>query len=106
TGGCLLGVRRTIKLSDGGKLNISDTDYRSAFGRRIEGIGVKPDKQVEMRIEDLIASRDRSLEFAVESLGRSLAFGQFNAEVNFKLFIPDLKIRTPNRSQPVTQLQR
>ncbi|MEK7830808.1 MAG: S41 family peptidase [Acidobacteriota bacterium] len=106
TCGCLLGVSRTIKLFDGGKLNISDTDYRSAFGRRIEGIGVKPDKQVELRVEDLIASRDRALEVAIESLGRSMAFGQFNAEVNFRLFVPDLKIRPNNRSQPVTQLQR
>lgn len=106
TCGCLLGVSRTIKLFDGGKLNISDTDYRSAFGRRIEGIGVKPDKQVEMRIEDLIASRDRALDLAVESLGRSMAFGQFNAEVNFKLFVPDLKMRLTNRPQSATQLQR
>lgn len=107
TCGCLLGVSRTIKLFDGGKLNISDTDYRSAFGRRIEGIGVKPDKQVEMRVDDLIASRDRALEVAVESLGRSMAFGKFNAEMNFRLYVPDLKMRPPtNRSQPVTQLQR
>jgi carboxyl-terminal processing protease len=106
TCGCLLGVSRTIKLFDGGKLNISDTDFRSAFGRRIEGVGVKPDKQVELRVEDLIASRDRALEVAVESLGRSMAFGQFNAEVNFRLFVPDLKMRPTNRSQPVTQFQR
>lgn len=106
TCGCLLGVSRTIKLFDGGKLNISDTDYRSSFGRRIEGIGVKPDKRVELRIEDLIASRDRALETAVESLGRSMAFGQFDYQVNFKLFVPDLKLRSTNRSQPVTQLQR
>ncbi|MFN0109958.1 MAG: S41 family peptidase [Blastocatellia bacterium] len=109
TCGCLLGVSRTIKLLDGGKLNISDTDYRSAFGRRIEGIGVKPDKQIELRIEDLVASRDRALDTAVESLGRSMIFGQFNAELNFRLIVPDLKIRPANRSQlaqPVTQLHR
>src|SRR5262249_7659503 len=46
TCGCLLGVSRTLRLADGGKLNISDTDYRTAMGRRIEGAGVKPDQQV------------------------------------------------------------
>jgi len=106
TCGCLLGVSRTIKLFDGGKLNISDTDYRSAYGHRIEGIGVKPDKQVETKIKDLIASRDRALEVAVESIGRSMAFGKFNADVNFKLFVPEMKMRPTNRTQPYSQIQR
>ncbi|HQR31561.1 MAG TPA: S41 family peptidase [Blastocatellia bacterium] len=106
TCGCLLGVSRTIKLFDGGKLNISDTDYRSAYGRRIEGIGVKPDKQIETKIKDLIDSRDRVLEAAVESIGRSMAFGRFNAEVNFKLLVPDLKVRPTSHTQPYTQIQR
>src|SRR5262249_23095970 len=35
TCGCLLGVSRTLRLLDGGKLNVSDTDYRTAMGRRI-----------------------------------------------------------------------
>src|SRR5262249_57548 len=43
TCGCLLGVSRTLKLLDGGKLNVSDSDYRTAVGRRIEGAGIKPD---------------------------------------------------------------
>ncbi len=106
TCGCLLGVSRTIKLFDGGKLNISDTDYRSAYGRRIEGIGVKPDKQIDVSIKDLVASRDRALEVAVESIGNSMAFGRFNAEVNFKLFVPNLKLRPTSRSQPYSQIQR
>lgn len=106
TCGCLLGVSRTIKLMDGGKLNISDTDYRSAYGRRIEGIGVKPDKQVEIKIKDLIDSRDGALETAVESIGRSMAFGRFNAEMNFKLFVPELKLRSARQAQPYTQIQR
>lgn len=106
TCGCLLGVSRTIKLSDGGKLNISDTDYRSAFGRRIEGIGVKPDQQIETRISDLIASRDRILEESVESLGRIIAFGQRSGSMDFKLRIPNLGARSSSRSQPSTQLHR
>lgn len=106
TCGCLLGVSRTIKLSDGGKLNISDTDYRSAFGRRIEGIGVKPDQQIETRISDLIASRDRVLEDAVESLGRTIAFGSRSGSMDFKLRIPNWRPFLPVRSQPATQSQR
>lgn len=106
TCGCLLGVSRTIKLLDGGKLNISDTDYRSAFGRRIEGIGVKPDQQIETRISDLIASRDRILEESVESLGRIIAFGQRSGGMDFKLRVPNLGARSTVRPQPSTQFHR
>jgi carboxyl-terminal processing protease len=106
TCGCLLGVSRTIKLPDGGKLNISDTDYRTAFGRRIEGIGVKPDQQIETRISDLIASRDRVLEEAVESLGRSIAFGSRSGSLDFRLRVPNWKTQLPIGLQPSTQFQR
>lgn len=106
TCGCLLGVSRTLKLSDGGKLNISDTDYRTAFGRRVEGLGVKPDQQIEVRIVDLTAGRDRSLESAVDLLGRTIAFGSRNSVMDFKLRIPDFGLRSSGRTQPVTQLQR
>ena len=50
-------VSRTLKLLDGGKLNVSDSDYRTAMGRRIEGSGVKPDLLLETRIADLLAGR-------------------------------------------------
>ncbi len=106
TCGCLLGVSRTIKLPDGGKLNISDTDYRTAFGRRIEGIGVKPDQQIETRISDLIASRDRILEEAVESLGRSIAFGTRSGSLDFRLRVPNWKTQLPVGLQPSTQFQQ
>ena len=66
TCGCLLGVSRTLRLPDGGKLNISDTDFRTARGRRIEAVGVQPDEKVEVRIADLLAGRDRALELATE----------------------------------------
>ncbi|MBX3279882.1 MAG: hypothetical protein KF868_17915 [Acidobacteria bacterium] len=70
TCGCLLGVSRTIDLPDGGKLNISDTDYRTARGNRIEGVGVRADEVVDLRLADLRAQRDRALEIAVEKLRR------------------------------------
>jgi carboxyl-terminal processing protease len=85
TCGCLLGVSRTLKLHDGGKLNVSDSDYRTATGRRIEGSGVKPDLHLETRIADLLAGRDRALELAVDQLGRMIAFGSRGAGVEFKL---------------------
>ncbi len=68
TCGCLLGVSRTLPLPDGGKLNVSDTDYRTARGRRIEGTGIKPDQVLELRISDLLSGRDRPLEAAVKHL--------------------------------------
>jgi carboxyl-terminal processing protease len=73
TCGCLLGVSRTLRLPDGGKLNVSDTDYLTARGQRIEGAGVKPDQQLELRIADLLAGRDRVLELAVERLTQAAA---------------------------------
>ena len=106
TCGCLLGVSRTLKLSDGGKLNISDTDYRTALGRRVEGIGVKPDQQIEVRIADLTAGRDRSLEIAVDMLGRTIAFGSRDTLLDFKLRIPDFGLRSSGRTQPASQLQK
>jgi carboxyl-terminal processing protease len=71
TCGCLVGVSRTLNLPDGGRLNISDTDYRTARGQRIEGVGVRADEVVELRLADLRARRDRALEWAVDHLPRT-----------------------------------
>ncbi len=70
TCGCLVGVSRTLTLPDGGRLNISDSDYRTALGQRIEGLGVRPDEIIELKIADVAAGRDRALEWAVEFLER------------------------------------
>lgn len=105
TCGCLLGVSRTLKLLDGGKLNISDTDYRTALGRRIEGLGVKPDQQIEMRVADLIAGRDRLLETAVEHLERAIASGVRGGEMDFKLKAPGLKMHLSGRHFPTLQFR-
>ncbi|MBO0797228.1 MAG: hypothetical protein J2P31_00240, partial [Blastocatellia bacterium] len=103
TCGCLLGVSRTIKLLDGGKLNISDTDFRTAMGRRIEGSGVKPDYVIEMRAADLLAGRDRALEEGVDHLSRMIAFGRDSWDIGFKLKIPNLGMRTAKHISPVSQ---
>lgn len=106
TCGCLLGVSRTLKLADGGKLNVSDTDYRTAMGRRIEGTGVKPDQQFEIRIADLFANRDRTFDSAIEQLERAIAFGARNADIEFKLNVPDLGVRSSGRAAPALQFAR
>ena len=106
TCGCLLGVSRTLRLLDGGKLNVSDTDYRTATGRRIEGSGIKPDLRYETRITDLLLNRDRTLEIGVDQLGRSIAFGTRGADIEFKLNIPRIGPRPSFQSSGASQSRR
>src|SRR5262245_6510785 len=94
TCGCLLGVSRTLRLLDGGKLNVSDTDYRTAMGRRIEGAGVIPDLRFETRVVDLLLNRDSALELGVDQLGRTIAFGARGAGIEFKLNVPKIGERS------------
>src|SRR5262245_13257305 len=105
TCGCLLGVSRTLKLLDGGKLNISDTDYRTALGRRIEGTGVKPDLLVDVLTTDLYSGRDRALDVAVDRLGRTIAFGQQSDSMDFKLNIPRFTTGSLSRESSSTQFK-
>jgi carboxyl-terminal processing protease len=106
TCGCLLGVSRTLRLLDGGKLNVSDTDYRTAMGRRIEGAGVIPDLRFETRITDLLFNRDRALELAVDQLGRTIAFGARGAGIEFKLNVPKIGPRSSFTSSGASQSRR
>jgi carboxyl-terminal processing protease len=103
TCGCLLGVSRTLKLLDGGKLNVSDSDYRTAMGRRIEGAGVKPDLLLETRIADLLAGRDRTFELAVDQLGRMIAFGSRGADIEFRLNLPNVKLQSSVQGSDASQ---
>src|SRR5262245_2965453 len=105
TCGCLLEVSRTLKLLDGGKLNISDTDYRTALGRRIEGTGVKPDLLVDVLTTDLYSGRDRALDVAVDRLGRTIAFGQQSDSMDFKLNIPRFTTGSLSRESSSTQFK-
>src|SRR5215813_5982253 len=106
TCGCLLGVSRTLRLLDGGKLNVSDTDYRTAMGRRIEGSGIKPDLRYETRITDLLLNRDRTLEIGIDQLGRTIAFGTRGADIEFKLNIPRIDPRPSFQSSSASQSRR
>jgi carboxyl-terminal processing protease len=73
TCGCVLGIRQRLRLPDGGVLDISEMDYHTAGGTRLEGAGVTPDAEVMPTREDLRRGRDRALELAVELLKNSEA---------------------------------
>jgi carboxyl-terminal processing protease len=68
TCGCVLGIRRRHPLPDGGLLDVSELDYHTAGGTRLEGAGLRPDVTVEPTREDLRRRRDPALERALEIL--------------------------------------
>ncbi|HEX8142241.1 MAG TPA: S41 family peptidase [Pyrinomonadaceae bacterium] len=68
TCGCVLAIRRRHNLPDGGALDISEMDYRTATGKRLEGTGITPDEHVALDLTDLRARRDRAMERAIERL--------------------------------------
>ena len=70
TCGCVLAVRTRHVLPDGGLLDVSELDYVTAAGHRIEGHSLKPDQTVIMERSDLYSSRDRAMDLALEEMGR------------------------------------
>jgi carboxyl-terminal processing protease len=68
--GCLLAATRR-KLRGGGELLVSEFDYQTPKGRRVEREGVKPDRVVALTIDDLRKSRDAALEEAERALKES-----------------------------------
>ncbi|MEP6818424.1 MAG: S41 family peptidase [bacterium] len=70
TCGCVLAVRTRHLLPDGGLLDVSELDYETAQGQRLEGHGLKPDETVAVERSDLYSGRDRAMERAVSELGR------------------------------------
>jgi len=68
TCGCVLAIRRRHSLPDGGELDVSEMDYRTAYGARLEGTGVAPNQELAPAKQDLRARRDRTLERAIELL--------------------------------------
>ena len=68
TCGCVLAIRHRHTLPDGGELDVSEMDYLTAAGTRLEGRGLKPDETITLNLQDLRAHRDRALERAVEHL--------------------------------------
>jgi carboxyl-terminal processing protease len=68
TCGCVLAIRRRHLLPDGGELDVSEMDYRTSRGMRLEGIGVAPDEMIMLDLADIRARRDRAIERALEVL--------------------------------------
>ena len=68
TCGCVLAIRRRHTLPDGGELDVSEMDYRTAKGARLEGAGVAPDEKITLDRASLRARRDRLIERAIELL--------------------------------------
>ena len=64
TCGCVLAIRSRHALPDGGVLDVSEFDYRTAGGVRLEGAGVRPDKLVLLTRADIYSRNDRALERA------------------------------------------
>jgi carboxyl-terminal processing protease len=68
TCGCVLAIRRPHTLPDGGELDVSEMDYFTATGTRLEGTGLVPDEKITLERRDLRARRDRAIERAIEHL--------------------------------------
>ncbi len=69
--GCLLAATRK-KLKGGGELDVSEFGYLTPRERRLEGIGVIPDRAVPLTLDDLRQKRDAALEEAERFLKQQL----------------------------------
>jgi carboxyl-terminal processing protease len=70
TCGCVLAIRNRHALPDGGLLDVSEFDYRTAGGIRLQGRGVTPDQLTPLTRHDLYSRRDPALEAAKSFLDR------------------------------------
>lgn len=68
TCGCVLAIRNRHQLPDGGLLDVSELDYQTAAGQRLEKNGIKPDETVMVQRSDLYSGRDRAMERAIAKL--------------------------------------
>jgi carboxyl-terminal processing protease len=72
TCGCVLAIRNRHALPDGGILDVSEFDYRTAGGVRLEGAGIKPDELSPLKRSDIYSRHDRAFELAKDFLQRKL----------------------------------
>jgi C-terminal processing protease CtpA/Prc len=68
TCGCVVGVSREYVLPGDGGVRVSETGFRSARGRRMEGEPLVPAIYVPPDVAELRAGRDRALEAAERAL--------------------------------------
>lgn len=64
TCGCVLAIRHRHALPDGGLLDVSEFDYRTANGVRLQDRGITPDQITSLTRRDLYSRRDPTLEAA------------------------------------------
>ena len=64
TCGCVLAIRNRHALPDGGLLDVSEFDYRTANGVRLQDRGITPDQLTSLTRSDLYSRRDPTLEAA------------------------------------------
>ena len=64
TCGCVLAIRNRHALPDGGVLDVSEFDYRTASGVRLQDRGVTPDELTRLTRSDIYSRRDPTLEAA------------------------------------------
>jgi carboxyl-terminal processing protease len=70
TCGCVLAIRTRHGLPDGGLLDVSEFDYRTANGVRLQDRGVVPDQTIRLTRSDLYSRRDPAFEAAKNFLSR------------------------------------
>lgn len=80
TCGCVLAIRNRHALPDGGVLDVSEFDYRTAAGVRLEGVGIKPDEISPLRRADIYSRRDAALELAKAVLLNKEVFSRKGAK--------------------------
>lgn len=64
TCGCVLAIRTRHGLPDGGLLDVSEFDYRTANGLRLQDRGVIPDQTIRWTRSDIYSRRDPALDAA------------------------------------------
>jgi carboxyl-terminal processing protease len=71
TCGCVLAIKNRHALPDGGLLDVSEFDYRTAGGVRLQDRGVNPDESTRLTRSDVYSRRDPAFEAAKRFLGGS-----------------------------------
>ena len=73
TCGCVLAIRSRHSLPDGGLLDVSEFDYRTAEGVRLQDVGIKPDETVTLNRGAIYSRRDQAMDSARTFLKNSNA---------------------------------
>jgi carboxyl-terminal processing protease len=69
--GCVVGVRGSgYRLAGGGALYVAETGFVTPQGNRMEGAGIRPDREIAFTLSDLGAGIDRDLVIAREWIVR------------------------------------